>query len=163
MGKPRIFRPKNKRTSKRKKNMKKGGDMSLISNSTFHSTFDITVGSLNQSLYITIDGNYTFVIIELKGNIYALTIGWYGDYYQIPSFSYHGKKITYSGDKTDMNKKTIVLTTNGGGAERVENNDLRQQLNNWKQFEQIKSAAPIVAIDLALDAADPNGSGCVIF
>jgi dipeptidyl aminopeptidase/acylaminoacyl peptidase len=145
--------------------MKKGGDRgdkSLRTNSAFHSTFDITVGSLQKSLYVTIDGNYTFVIIELKGNIYALTIGWYGDYYLISGFSSDGEKLTYSGDKMDTNTNTIVLATGGGGAEKVTDNDLRQQLSNWKQFEYIKSAAPIVAIDLALDAADPNGSGCVV-
>jgi hypothetical protein len=63
----------------------------------------------------------------------------------------------------DTNKNTIVLTTDvGGGAERIKDNNLRQELSNWKQFEYIKSAAPIVAIDLALDAANPDGPGCVI-
>jgi hypothetical protein len=140
--------------------MKKGGDKSLRTNSAFHSTFDITVGSLQKSLYVTIDGNYTFVIIELKGTIYALTIGWFGDYYLIPGFSSDGEKLSYSGTKPDTN--TIVLTTSGGGAERITDNNLRQELSNWKQFEYIKSAAPIAAIDVALNAADPNGSGCVI-
>ena len=113
---------------------------------------------LFNNLYI--DGNYTFVIIELKGTIYALTIGWYGDYYLIPGFSSDGEKLSYSGDKMDTNTNTIVLTTDGGGAERITDNNLRQELSNWKQFEHIKSATPIVAINVALDAADPNG--CVI-
>ena len=160
MVKPRIFRPKNKTRSRRKKNMKKGGDKSLRTNSAFHSTFDITIGSVQQSLYVTIDGNYTFVIIELKGSIYALTIGWFGDYYLISGFSSDGEKLSYSGPKPDTN--TIVLNTSGGGAERITDNNLRQQLSNWKQFEYIKSTAPLAAIDLALEAADSNGSGCVI-
>lgn len=155
-------RSKNRTRSRRKKNMKKGGDKSLRTNSAFHSTFDITIGNEQKSLYVTIDGNYTFVIIELKGSIYALTIGWFGDYYLLSGFSSNGEKLTYSGDKMDTNANTIVLTTGGGGAEKVTDNDLRQQLSNWKQFEYIKSAAPIVAIDVALDAADPNGPGCVI-
>jgi hypothetical protein len=141
--------------------MKKGGDRSLRTNSAFHSTFDITVDSLPQSLYVTIDGNYTFVIIELKGTIYALTIGWYGDYYKLSGFLSDGEKLTYSGNKLDNSKKTILLTTIEGGAERVTSNNLRQELSNWKQFEYIKSAAPIVAIDLALNAADKTGS-CAI-
>ena len=162
MGKPRAFRPKNKTRSSRKKNMKKGGDKSLRTNRAFHSTFDITIESVQKSLYVTIDGNYTFVIIELNGTIYALTIGWYGDYYQLSGFSSDGEKLTYLGDKVDTNTNTIVLTTGGGGAEKVTDNNLRKDLSNWKQFEYIKSVAPIVAIDVALDAADPNGSGCVI-
>lgn len=161
MGKPKVIRPKNRTRSSRKKNMKKGGDKSLRTNSAFHSTFDITVGSLQKSLYVTIDGNYTFVIIELKGSIYALTIGWFGDYYQLSGFSSDDEKLSYSGTKLDESKNTIVLTTSGGGAERVTDNNLRQELSNWKQFEYIKSAAPIAAIDLALDAADKTGS-CVI-
>ena len=161
MGKPRLFRSKNRTRSSRKKNMKKGGDKSLRTNSAFHSTFDITVGSLQKSLYVTIDGNYTFVIIELKGTIYALTIGWLGDYYQLSGFSSNGEKLSYSGDKMDTNTNTIVLKTDGGGAERITDNNLRQQLSNWKQFEYIKTAAPIVAIDVALDAADKTGS-CVV-
>ena len=161
MGRPLVFRPKNTTRSKRKKNMKKGGDRSLRTNSAFHSTFDITVDSLPQSLYVTIDGNYTFVIIELKGTIYALTIGWYGDYYKLSGFLSDGEKLTYSGNKLDNSKKTILLTTIEGGAERVTSNNLRQELSNWKQFEYIKSAAPIVAIDLALNAADKTGS-CAI-
>jgi hypothetical protein len=142
--------------------MKKGGDRSLRTNSAFHSTFDITVDSLPQSLYVTIDGNYTFVIIELEGTIYALTIGWYGDYYKLSGFLSDGEKLTYLGNKLNNSKKTILLTTTiGGGAERVTSNTVRQKLSNWKQFEYIKSEAPILAIDLALDAADKTGS-CAI-
>lgn len=162
MGKPKVIRPKNRTRSSRKKNMKKGGDKSLRTNSAFYSTFDITIGNEQKSLYVTIDGNYTFVLIELKGIIYSLTIGWSGDYYKLSGFSSDGKKLTYSGDKMDTNTNTIVFTTNGGGAERVTDNNLRQELSNWKQFEYIKSAAPIAAIDVALNAADPNGPGCVI-
>ena len=161
MGKPKVIRPKNRTRSRRRKNMKKGGNKSLITNSAFHSTFDINVGSAKQSLYVTIDGNYTFVLIELEGNIYSLTLGWFGDYFLLSGFSSDDEKLTYSGDKMDTNTSTIVLTTNGGGAEKVTDNDTRQQLSNWKQFEYIKSAAPIAAIDVALDAADKTGS-CVI-
>ena len=162
MGKPRIFRPKNKTRSRQKKNMKKGGNGALRANSALYSTFDITIGNEQKSLYVTIDGNYTFVLIELKGIIYSLTIGWSGDYYELSGFSSDGKKLSYSGDKMDTNTNTIVFTTNGGGAERVTDNNVRQELSNWRQFEYILAVAPIVAIDVALDAADPNGSGCVI-
>jgi len=163
MGRPLVFRPKNTTRSKRKKNMKKGGDRSLRTNSAIYSTFDITVDSLPQSLYVTIDGNYTFVIIELEGTIYALTIGWYGDYYKLSGFLSDGEKLTYSGNKLNNSKKTILLTTTtiGGDAEIVTSNTVRQKLSNWKQFEYIKSEAPILAIDLALDAADKTGS-CAI-
>lgn len=72
-----YFDRKNKTRSRRKKNMKKGGDKSLRTNSAFHSTFDITVRSVQQSLYVTIDGNYTFVIIELRLLfIVRIFVGW---------------------------------------------------------------------------------------
>jgi hypothetical protein len=139
--------------------MKKGGNKSLRTNSAFHSTFDITVGSAKQSLYVTIDGNYAFVLIELDGNIYALTLGWFGNYFLLSGFSSNDEQLTYSGDKLDSSLNSIVLTTNGGGAEKVEDNNIRQQLSNWKQFEYIKTAAAIEGVSLGLDAA---ANGCVI-
>lgn len=162
MAKPKTFRPKNKTRSRGKKNMKKGGNKALRTNSAFYSTFDITVGSEQKSLYVTIDGQYVRVLIELGGAIYGLTLGFNGDYYLLSVFSSDDKKLTYSGNKFDANTNTIILTTNGGGAEKVTDNNIRQQLNNWNNFEDMKDVGAFVAIDTALDAANPDGPGCVI-
>lgn len=132
----------------------------------FIQPFNITIEneqkSEQKSVYVTVDGAYLRVIIELSGQIYGLTPGFWGDYYLLSGFSSDDKKLTYSGDKFDGNQ-TISLTTNGGGAEQIsKDHEKRESLNNWNNLEHIKDTTAIVAVDLAIESVGPDGPGCVI-
>ena len=162
MGKPRLFRSKNKTRSRKKFYRKKGGgegDKAFIPHGYFSFPFYITVGSEEKSLHVTVDGNYISVIIKPKDdeNIYAVISGFFSQYYKLSGFSVDSKTLTYSGSNDKIVNNTIVLKV-GTDAELLDDrNDegsvIRNKLSNWKSFEQIKDATAIAVVGVALDAA----------
>jgi hypothetical protein len=156
---------KNKNIRKNKKSRKnrrqKGGNGYIRTNSLVHSTFTIHIKNETKSLYITIDGAWLYVIVELNNVLYCLTEGWNWNYFKIENFKHENEKITYYGDKYDNVTNTIILT-NGSDATIVEDPLIKDSLKNWHALKEIKDVGAFLVVDSALDAADPSGPGCVI-
>jgi hypothetical protein len=126
--------------------MKKGGDGAIRTNSSFTSTFNITVGDSVRSLYVTIDEAYVRILIVIGVDVYGLTIGLSGEYYKLGELSYNNEKIIYS-KPLDADKITIELIT-GTVNTKVDTNNtvLMNNLRKSSGVEDVKDTAATAAI-----------------
>ena len=154
---------KNKNIRKNKKSRKnrrqKGGDGYVRTNSLIHYTFTINIKNETKSLYITIDGAWLYVIVELNNVLYCITEGWNWNYFKLENFKHENGQITYYGEKYDTATNTIILT-NGSDATIVKDQLIKDSLKNWHALKEITDVGAFVVVDSALDAA--NDGSCVV-
>lgn len=155
---------KNKTTKKpRRKNLKKGGDGYIRTDSLVYYTFMIKLKQQNEtkSVYITIDNSWLYVIVELNGVIYCITEGWNWNYFQIKNFILDNGQLTYTGTKYDKVQNTIVLTgENNIDASIVSDPTIKEKLRGWHGLKDMKDIGAFTAVDISVDTA--INTGCVI-